>query len=88
MDSRNPLYWMLPAGVLAYVASPEVRNGIRTAFVKGVAGAMDLKEVTEGATEGVRTAFQGIVEDAEKMRQEAKEAPKRVEVVDAEPAMA
>ena len=88
MDSRNPLYWVLPAGVLAYVASPEVRNSLRTALVKGVAGAMDLMEATEGATHGVRSAFKDIVEDADKMRQEAKEAPKRVEVVDAEPAAA
>lgn len=88
MDSKNPLYWVLPAGVLAYVASPEVRNGVRSAVVKGVAGVLDVMDKTEGATEGLRTAFKGIVDDAEKLRKEAKEQPQRVEVVDAEPSMA
>lgn len=88
MDSKNPLYWILPAGVLAYAASPEVRKGIRTAVVKGVAGAMDLADKTEGVTGGIRDTFKSIVDEAERMRQEAKEAPHRVEVVDAEPAAA
>lgn len=88
MDNKNPLYWILPAGVLAYAASPEVRKGLRTAVVKSVAGVMDLAEKTEGVTGGLRDTFKGIVDEAEQMRQEAKTAPHRVEVVDAEPAAA
>lgn len=88
MDNKNPLYWILPAGVLAYAASPEVRMGIRSATVKGVAGVLDLMDKTEGVTGGLRDGFRGIVEEAERVRREAKEEPKRVEVVDAEPATA
>jgi hypothetical protein len=88
MDSKNPLYWILPAGVLAYAASPEVRKGIRTAVVKGVAGVMDFAEKTEGVTGGLRDTVKGIVDEAEQFRKEVKEPPHRVEVVDAEPAAA
>jgi hypothetical protein len=88
MDTKNPLYWVLPAGVFAYAASPEVRQGIRTAVVKGVAGVLDAMEKTEGMTGGLRDGFKGIVDDAERLRKEAREAPTRVEVVDAEPAPA
>ena len=38
MDNKNPLNYVLPAGVLAYVASPEVRKGVRSVLVKGMAG--------------------------------------------------
>ena len=87
MDNKNPLYWILPAGVLAYAASPEVRKGIRTTVVKGVAGVLDFAEKTEGATGGLREGIKGIVDEAERLRKEPKEEARRVEIVDAEPAM-
>ncbi|HEY3266360.1 MAG TPA: hypothetical protein VGM37_05495 [Armatimonadota bacterium] len=84
-DPKNPLNYILPAGVIAYVASPEVRKSVRTAVVKGVASVMDVLDKAEGASEGVRQGFQGIVDDARKMRDESKESPIRVDVANVEP---
>jgi hypothetical protein len=83
-NSKNPLNYVLPAGVLAYVASPEVRQAVRSVIVKGMASAMDLVESAENASEGIRQEFTGIVSDAERMRQEAKKPAVHIQVEDAE----
>jgi len=84
MDNKNPLNFVLPAGVLAYVASPEVRKGVRSVIVKGMAGVMDMMEKAESASESLREEFSGIVSDAERMRQEAKKPPVHIHVEDNE----
>lgn len=84
MDKQNPLSYVLPAGVLAYVASPEVRKGVRTVLVKGMAGVMDLVEKAESASDNLRQEFTGIVSDAERFRQESKKPPVHIHVEDDE----
>jgi hypothetical protein len=83
-DSKNPLNYVLPAGVLAYVASPDVRQAVRSVVVKGMATAMDFVEKAENASESLRGEFTGIVSDAEKMRQEAKKPPVHIHIDDEE----
>jgi hypothetical protein len=82
MDNKNPLSYVLPAGVLAYVASPDVRKGVRSVLVKGMAGVMDLVEGAENASENLRQEFSGIVSEAERLRQEAKKPPVHIHVED------
>ena len=81
-DGKNPLNFILPAGVLAYAASPKVRETVREAIVKGVATVMDLTERAESATSGLRDEFTTIVSDADKRRKEQKAPAVRIEVED------
>ena len=81
-DSKNPLNFILPAGVLAYAASPQVRKAVRGALVKGMAGVMDLAERAESATSGLRDEYNTIVADAERLRKEQQEPSVRIEVED------
>jgi len=81
-DSKNPLNFILPAGVLAYAASPQVRKAVRGALVKGVAEVMELVDRAESATAGLRDEFNNIKADADKMRKEQKEPSVRIEVED------
>lgn len=81
-DSKNPLGYILPAGLLAYVASPKVREAVREAAVKGVAAAMDLADRAEAATTGLREELNSIMQDADQRRREGQRPAVRIEVED------
>ncbi|HOC31018.1 MAG TPA: hypothetical protein PKK84_02115 [Armatimonadota bacterium] len=86
-DWKNPLNLILPAGVVALLASPKFRAGVRDALVKGVAGIMDLSDRAAVWTEDFRREAQVIVEDARKRRETAKSAPTEPTVTVADPAL-
>lgn len=83
-DARNPLSYILPAGVLAYIASPQVRKAVRETLVRGMAGVMDLADRAETASSGLRDEFQAMVADADRLRREKAEPTVRIEVEDAD----
>ena len=71
-DDVNPLSFILPAGVAAYVLSPEVRKAVRGAAVRGMAGLMELSDTFTGITSKVKGEMDGLVDEARKFRDEGR----------------
>lgn len=83
--AKNPLNYILPAGVVAYIASPEVRKTVRKVLVRGIAEALELTEKASGLTENLRKEYQTLKADAEKLREEEAQPPVTVQIHSDEP---
>jgi hypothetical protein len=73
-DEMNPLSFILPAGVAAYVLSPEVRKAVRGAAVRGMAGLMDLTDTINNITGKLRGEMDGLVDEAKRLREEGRKS--------------